>query len=353
MNPSPDGARGVTRTVLLLAALAGVGLTVTGGSPGNELSGTRDVRGAWLAPHGMDGYLSPRGRAQMKHLVDIGCNWVAYAPEGTMVDVNRPGIRFAAKDDTCRRVIRELKRAGLKVLLFPRIESPTFFTGEKPKWRGDIEMPDAATWTKFHDNLEAFCVSYARIAASEKADMFCLGLEYRKTTTRFPDRWRAIARAVRAVYDGKLTYSANWYEEYEEVTFWDAVDYIGVGAYFPVTDHARASVREMIAGWRPVKEKLRAISKQYRRPVLFTEIGYPTYADAGLRPWEWTTRVGKVIDRTHQADCFSALFGAFRDEPWLKGLFVWRFHTDMRYVKDWEYCPQGKPAETVIRVAFR
>ena len=32
--------------------------------------------------------------------------------------------------------------------------------------------------------------------------------------------WRRIIGEVRKVYDGKLTYSANWYREFEQITFW-------------------------------------------------------------------------------------------------------------------------------------
>jgi hypothetical protein len=51
-------------------------------------------------------------------------------------------------------------------------------------------------------------------------------------TTEREDEWRALISNIRKVYSGKLIYAANFHEEYEHVKFWDALDYIGVQAYF-------------------------------------------------------------------------------------------------------------------------
>ena len=73
----------------------------------------------------------------------------------------------------------------------------------------------------------------ARLAEAHHAAIFCVGLEFTHAQ-KFADRWLKIIAAVRAVYYGKLTYGANW-NEYDTVKFWDALDYLGVLAYFPLT----------------------------------------------------------------------------------------------------------------------
>jgi len=40
---------------------------------------------------------------------------------------------------------------------------------------------------------------------------------------------------VRAVYKGKLWYGANWGSYIWEVAWFDAVDYIGCDAYYPLS----------------------------------------------------------------------------------------------------------------------
>ncbi len=307
------------------------------------------VAGAWLAPHGMDGYLSKQGERQMGYIHDLGFSWVAYAPEPTMVDPLKPEITDNTSAIEHRRIIRRLQANKLKVLLFPRIESPTFFRAKNPLWRGDIKMSSPSDWDQFHENLAQMLEGYATLAESEGVALFCLGLEYRHSTTAFPEQWRKIIARVRKRFSGKIVYSANWYQEYEQVKFWSALDYIGVGAYFPVAKAPSATRQQMRQAWLPIVAKLRGLSQQYDRKILFAEVGYPALDQAGWKPWEWTTAAGKKTAPAHQADCFRSFFDAIQDQDWFRGFFIWRYHTDTRYIKDWEYSPQGRPAEKVIK----
>ena len=46
------------------------------------------------------------------------------------------------------------------------------------------------------------------------------------------------------------------------------------------------------------------------------------------------------------------LFRNLSSEDWFAGLFIWTFYTSLEYVQPWEYTPEGKPAERVIRSWF-
>ncbi|MFT7619431.1 MAG: hypothetical protein ACI97A_003085 [Planctomycetota bacterium] len=333
------------RALLLIATAA---LLLGGCSRSAEKTDEIYYYGAWMAIHGSDGFLTKRGEDQMSHVREVGFGWVAYAPEPTMEDVTQPTITDSSSLEHHRQVIRRLKAKGLRVLLFPRIESPTFFRAKDPLWRGDIKMTSPEDWAKFHDNLGTVLEKYAGLAEEEEVGLFCLGLEYRHSTVDFPNAWRKIAKRVRAKYTGKVTYSANWYREYEQVKFWDALDYIGIGAYFPVADQPKASRQSMRAAWLGIQARLRGLSQLHNRKIIFTEVGYPAFDQAGWKPWEWTTKANKSIDYKHQADCYRAFLDAFDKKDWFQGFFVWRYHTDTRYIEDWEYCPQGHEAESVL-----
>lgn len=307
------------------------------------------IAGAWLSLHGMDGYLSARGLGQMDHLRTLGMQWIAYAPEPQMARTDRPEISVTEDFNPDEKIIQTLKAKGFKVMLMPRIESPTFFRAKDPLWRGDIEMTNPADWELFHSQLETMLIAYAKLAQRSGVDLFSLGLEYQKSSLGFPDRWRQMITRIRKHYHGPLTYSGNWDGEYDLVRFWDALDYIGIGAYFPICDEKSAALTELKKGWRERLENLKNFAQSHGKAIIFTEIGYPAFDVAGARPWEWTTKIGKNIDHGHQADCFRAFFDTTRDEEVIAGFFIWRFHTDMRFVKDWEYCPQGRQAEQVIR----
>lgn len=340
------------RAILRLLVLAPILLLATCGRKPDAPAGKR-MAGAWLVHASERGFDGTIYAARLDHLKKQGYDWLALAPEAWMVDVTRPGIDWGDRDDDLRSALRAARAAGFKVLLFPRIESPTFFRAEAPLWRGDLAMTTVLDWIAFHDNLETMLVHYAGLAAEEDVDLFSLGLEYRQSTVGYPERWRRLIASVRAAYAGPLTYSANWYREYEEIEFWDALDYIGVGAYFPIAERAGADRAAMEAGWKPVVDGLGDLSRRFARPVLLTEIGYPGHAEAGLRPWEWNERRTRRVDHEHQADCYRAFFAAFAGADYLAGSFIWRYEADPSTVRDWEYSPEGRPAEAVIRNAIK
>ena len=57
-----------------------------------------------------------------------------------------------------------------------------------------------------------------------------------------------IVDAVRQVYKGRITYAANW-DKVGEVGFWDALDVIGVHAYFPLADGDNPDAETLRRGW--------------------------------------------------------------------------------------------------------
>jgi len=54
-------------------------------------------------------------------------------------------------------------------------------------------------------------------------------------TTRREAEGRHITRAVRRAYSGPITYGANMGEVFD-APVWDALDFIGVSAYWPLVD---------------------------------------------------------------------------------------------------------------------
>ena len=73
---------------------------------------------------------------------------------------------------------------------------------------------------------------------------------------------------------------------YQEVTFWDALDYIGALAYFPLTKTENPSEAEIAAAWKKKCAELSAYSKAHGdKKFLFVEIGYNVSARAAAEPW--------------------------------------------------------------------
>jgi len=68
--------------------------------------------------------------------------------------------------------------------------------------------------------------------------------------TKRQDDWRVLIADIRKLYRGKLTYAANWAKELNDVPFWAELDFIGIQAYYPLTDKANPTVDELEEGWR-------------------------------------------------------------------------------------------------------
>ena len=78
---------------------------------------------------------------------------------------------------------------------------------------------------------------------------------------------------------------------YAEVKFWDALDYIGVLAYFPLTKATNPSaVRNRGGLGESAARSWSSYSKAARRKqFLFVEIGYNESARAAAEPWAFKT----------------------------------------------------------------
>ena len=136
---------------------------------------------------------------------------------------------------------------------------------------------------------------------------------------------------VRDRYTGKLTYAANWYREYQSISFWPDLDFIGVQAYFPLAEDPGVRVSDLSRGWAPHLDVLSALSRRVQKPVLFTEIGYRSVREAAIEPWRWASRQEAALaepDDGMQAELYRAFFSEVWPKPWLAGASFWRWHTD-------------------------
>ncbi len=263
---------------------------------------------------------------------------------------------FSESDDGIRSLTEEIHGRGMRVILKPHIWVGR--SDEDGLWRADIGFESDDDWATWEAGYRAYILHHANLAQSIGADMLVVGTELRRSALERESFWRSLIDEVRSVYSGELTYAANWWEEYEDVGFWDALDYVGVQAYFPVGSSDSASVSELRQGWLPHVEQLEQVAERAGRPILFTEIGYRSYTGATERPWEWPsreqTRSGSP-DFAVQENLYEAFFGSVWDQKWFAGAVLWRWHTDEEALRPSErigFTPQHKPAEQVIQRWF-
>jgi hypothetical protein len=303
---------------------------------------------------------SPRavGAAALDPLAALGVNAISQTPFAFQRDPRAPALDFRAPEaplegrgwwgehaEGVRSVARAARERGIGTLLKPHV----WLHGS---WPGEVAMASEADWEAWFARYRAFVLAWARFAAAEGIEGLCVGTELDGTLGRERE-WRALIAGVRAEFGGLLTYAANW-THFEAVPFWDALDAIGVNAYFPLSEAARPGADELVAAWQPAKRRLAALAARRERPVVFTEIGYHPAEGALARPWEWDAG-GAVLAPECQAAGYEAALRAFLDEPWFGGVFWWKWHAEPRRPRGSAadtFSPQGLPAEAVLRRFF-
>jgi len=165
-----------------------------------------------------------------------------------------------------------------------------------------------------------------RIATlTSAADAFVVGTELERTVSR-ETRWRRIIAGVRERTGAPLTYSAGW-DSYERVGFWDALDVIGIQAYFPLTEHDGLPAQaELDRAWSRWMRRLERYAAAHERRIVFGELGYNRSSLAAIRPWDYA-QGGPHADEL-QRRCLAAALGAIERSDAVVGAFLWKWFPD-------------------------
>ena len=152
--------------------------------------------------------------------------------------------------------------------------------------RASLGGGDYVSNARFLDARQAVWREWANVTTYMGAPAPLKALNQRRSD--LDRRWRKLIADIRRVYTGKLTYAAN-FDHYDQVTFWDALDLIGINAYFELRrDLSTADLnRRLTRSWREVFDRIQTFRAQHhlRIPVLFTELGYTQRRHSTLRPW--------------------------------------------------------------------
>ncbi len=292
------------------------------------------------------------------HLRDLGVTHLTLVSFGWQSALDEPTVRVDTTDgwyseshSGIRRLAQQADTLGMGIILKPHLWVGGY---DEEQERSQIGFDTESEWRQWEAQYRRFLMHYARLAAEVEADVLVLGTELSRSATTRPAFWRDLAAEVRTVYDGRLTYAANWHEEYEAISFWDALDYVGVQAYFPLSSEEAPSLATLQEGWRSHREALAEVHERTQRPVLFTEVGYRSASSAASRPWEWPERdtSAKPVDPELQARCYRAFFSTVGRADWLAGAIIWKWHPVSEGDRPAGFTPQNKPAERVLRRWF-
>ncbi|MGB7394308.1 MAG: glycoside hydrolase, partial [Pricia sp.] len=287
----------------------------------------------------------------VEEVVQWRANHAAVMPFGFIRDPASPEIIF----DTDRQWYGETKKGAIQYIEL--LHKNGIETMVKPQiwiWKGEftgtLKMTSEADWKTLENSYRDFIIAYAEMAEETGSELFCIGTELEQFVLNRPDFWKQLIPEIRGVYSGKLTYAANW-DEYPRVPFWQDLDYIGIDAYFPLSEEKTPSVEQLKKGWQEPKDKIRSMVQTCSKPVLFTEYGYRSTDQNAWKPW-LVDRHEEPVNMEAQANATAAILQEFWPEDWFAGGYVWKWFIDHKQAggeKDNRFTPQNKPAEAVLR----
>ena len=284
----------------------------------------------------------------------VSANYVALMPFGFIKTLDTPKIRFNSNkqwfgetEKGVAQYAEQFKKNNIKAMLKPQI---WVWHGE---YTGFIEMKTEENWKILEDSYREFILFYAKVAQKTKIEILCIGTELEKFVMKRPKYWKKLITEIKKVYSGKLTYAANW-DEFKRVPFWNQLDFIGVDAYFPLSDKKSPSVEDFEKGWKPHKKEIIRIREKANKPVLFTEFGYRSIDFTAKEPWK-SDRVEGNINLEVQKNGLQAIYNQFWKEDWFHGGFIWKWfhkHNDVGGKKNNRFTPQNKPTEKLLRKLY-
>ncbi|MEB3223205.1 MAG: hypothetical protein VKS61_14105 [Candidatus Sericytochromatia bacterium] len=291
---------------------AGAGPDAAAASPAADQAGR--VRGFTLLPPPGAPVDDASSLAALRAIAGTGARWVALRPVLTQATGTSPEVPADATPPEelarWRKVLQEAHAAGLAVMLRPLVAAAD---GTR---REAIAPPAPTAWLA---SWERALQPWLTLAQAERVELFCLGSNM--TRLQAEAGWRDLATRARTQYTGRLTYASSVEEAaYRQVSWWDAVDYVGLDAFFPLSRTAEPDGEALRLGWQGVVDELTAWRGQAPdRPVLFTAVGVPSVVGGAIAPALPDATAPR--DEGLPARAAEALFATVWQQPWFAGMF--------------------------------
>ncbi len=298
---------------------------------------------------------NPIDKSHVDPIVKISANYAAIMPFAFIRSLNHSEVVFntdrqwfGETNTGVKQYVEQLRKQNIKIMLKPQL---WVWRGE---YTGFIEMTTESDWKMLESTYSQFIMNYAKLAQDLNAELFCIGTELEKFVAARPEFWNTLIKQIKSVYKGKVTYAANW-DEFKRTPFWNELDYIGIDAYFPISEEKTPSLESCLMGWEAHRKVIMETSKAMNKKVLFTEFGYRSVDYAGKEPWK-SDRSMTNVNLEAQSVLTQSLFDTFWTEDWFAGGFLWKwFHNykDSGGLNNSQFTPQNKPVEAIIHHQFK
>lgn len=263
------------------------------------------------------------------------------------------------------RMIDFIHAQGLKVMLRPMLEShegngrlQVNFAYDRERIPGKV----SDRWKRWFRSVRARTRLFASLARETGCEIYGLDSELDRTVCK-NEQWKEVVAVARDCFDGPITschtHSLDFERELARPDHWFRdLDFLQTSFYHPAEETPGATVEEMMAKLAPVRELYRRIAAAYGKPVMFGECGCTSSTGGACHPSGWNGD-GRYAPM-EQANYLEAVWRLFRDEPYFRGLYWWKWDEQNRREQfcddpagDKGFILDGKPAAEVLRRCYR
>ncbi|WP_299672803.1 hypothetical protein [uncultured Polaribacter sp.] len=289
-----------------------------------------------------------RKNISISNYIKTNIEWIAVIPyfyqeTESSIKINSPekmGV-WSKRDSAFIRDIKKLHTKDIFVMIKPHLWMSS-------GWRSNINFDTQENWNSWFEGYRKNIIHYAKMAQETNAALFCIGTELQSSLKELPKKWLLLIQEIKTIYKGKLTYAANWDDTYDFTDFWNEMDYIGIQAYYPLTENSNPNLEQIKTGWNKHMPSLKKLSKKYHKQILFTEVGYRNDLYATKKPWEWSNYFQRFLtkksDKTQQL-AYEALFQKLWKEDWFAGTFPWEWNSS-------DFPIYKKPSQNTIAIWY-
>ncbi|MBU1084699.1 MAG: hypothetical protein ABIG55_04895 [Candidatus Omnitrophota bacterium] len=335
--------------IVLVAALIAAGVVIKMiSAPERDITFQKGIGYVTWSQAGYDNIASDESIVRAR---ETGADWISilvtwYQTTPWTGDIHKTDK--TPSDESVLRAVRKAHELGMKVTLKLHLDLLDKSDGS---WRGEIGATNEADWEKWFKGYTEYVLYYANIANDEKIEMICIGTELSTAASVKGYLWRDMISKIKSRYKGLTTYAAHW-DRYQDIRFWDMLDFVGINPYFPLTEEMAPSLEALKESWVPRVNEMEAFQTEINKPIIFPEIGCSSADGGAIRPWEHVPRT--EVNLQLQEDYYRALLETFWQKDWFYGLYWWYWGTNANMGGQYNrgFTPQNKPAEIVVKEWF-
>jgi hypothetical protein len=354
-----------------------------------------DVDGSYADATSLSTLVSQTGSNSVELMADYGIDAATNTVYADYSSGGSTGSTESIADITAQA--QAAKAAGLSVVIRPLIDflpdatsamlTSNGNTYTDPDWRVYYNAGTVAQGISFLQSYEqTVLLPLAQVAQNVGAQVFDIGTEIDQFTgPAYQAEWDTIISDVKAIYTGKLTYSAigdddlsPWaYGNYADanitnpapvgtgdittqVSFWNKLDYVGIDEYSALSNlndtaqnGSTPTLQQLVNAWeqpftddgngtptdttadqtngQSLIQYYESIATATGKPLLFTELGYNSAPDAASQPFFTNDSNNPAYyDPALQAELYQAFFQAWKADgnTSLNGVWFWNWEPD-------------------------